>query len=65
MYAGAPGTFLLEECLRGGMATMTWFMRQFGDTIEAKADFDHYEAAARESAGRGRTGWSSCRTGTA
>jgi sugar (pentulose or hexulose) kinase len=23
MYAGAPGTFLLEECLRGGMATMT------------------------------------------
>ena len=48
MYAGAPGTFLLEECLRGGMATMTWFMRDFGDTFEAKADFDAYEAAARE-----------------
>lgn len=48
MYAGAPGTFLLEECLRGGMATMTWFMRNFGDTSEAKADYDRYEAAARE-----------------
>jgi xylulokinase len=48
MYAGAPGTFLLEECLRGGMATMTWFMRNFGDTLETKADFDRYEAAARE-----------------
>jgi xylulokinase len=48
MYAGAPGTFLLEECLRGGMATMTWFMRNFGDSFDAKADFDRYEAAARE-----------------
>jgi sugar (pentulose or hexulose) kinase len=48
MYAGAPGTFLLEECLRGGMATMTWFMRNFGDTAETKADYDRYEAAARE-----------------
>jgi xylulokinase len=48
MYAGAPGTFLLEECLRGGMATMTWFMRGFGDSLNAKADFDRYEAAARE-----------------
>lgn len=48
MYAGAPGTFLLEECLRGGMATMTWFMRRFGDTLETEADFDRYEAAARE-----------------
>jgi sugar (pentulose or hexulose) kinase len=48
MYAGAPGTFLLEECLRGGMATMTWFMRKFGDALEAKADFDRYEEAARD-----------------
>jgi sugar (pentulose or hexulose) kinase len=48
MYAGAPGTFLLEECLRGGMATMTWFMRNFGDTSETKADYDRYEAAARK-----------------
>jgi len=48
MYAGAPGTFLLEECLRGGMATMTWFLRELGDTFEAKADVDAYEAAARE-----------------
>lgn len=46
MYAGAPGTFLLEECLRGGMATMTWFMRNFGDTFEVEADFDRYEEAA-------------------
>ncbi len=48
MYAGAPGTFLLEECLRGGMATMTWFMSRFGDTLGAEADFDRYEAAARQ-----------------
>jgi sugar (pentulose or hexulose) kinase len=48
MYAGAPGTFLLEECLRGGMATMTWFMRSFGDALETKADFERYEAAARQ-----------------
>jgi xylulokinase len=48
MYAGAPGTFLLEECLRGGMATMTWFMRKFGDSFETRADFDRYETAARE-----------------
>jgi xylulokinase len=48
MYAGAPGTFLLEECLRGGMATMTWFMRNLGDAFNAKADFGDYEAAARE-----------------
>jgi len=48
MYAGAPGTFLLEECLRGGMATMTWFMRRFGDSFEEKADFDRYESASRE-----------------
>jgi xylulokinase len=48
MYAGAPGTFLLEECLRGGMATMTWFLRELGDTFETKADVDAYEAAARE-----------------
>ena len=47
MYAGAPGTFLLEECLRGGMATMTWFMRNFGDAFDTRADFDRYEAAAR------------------
>ena len=48
MYAGAPGTFLLEECLRGGMATMTWFLREIGDRFEAKADVEAYEAEARE-----------------
>ena len=48
MYAGAPGTFLLEECLRGGMATMTWFLREFGDTLGEEADVEAYEAAARE-----------------
>jgi sugar (pentulose or hexulose) kinase len=48
MYAGAPGTFLLEECLRGGMATMSWFLRRLGDTLDTKADVDAYEAAARE-----------------
>ncbi len=48
MDAGAPGTFLLEECLRGGMATMTWFLREIGDRFEAKADVEAYEAEARE-----------------
>ena len=48
LYAGAPNTFLLESVLRGGMATMTWFMRKFGDAFDVKADFDRYEAAARE-----------------
>ena len=27
---------------------MTWFMRNFGDNLDAKADFDRYEAAARK-----------------
>jgi sugar (pentulose or hexulose) kinase len=45
MYGGAPHTFLLESCLRGGTATMTWFTRFTGDE---EADFDRYEAAARE-----------------
>lgn len=48
LYAGAPDTFLLEGVLRGGMATMTWFMSRFGDSLDAKADFDRYEEAARE-----------------
>lgn len=47
LYGGAPGTYLLESVIRGGMATTTWFMRHFGDTVDGKADFDHYEAAAR------------------
>jgi sugar (pentulose or hexulose) kinase len=48
MYAGAPGTFLLEECLRGGMATMTWFMSGFAEGSDAKEDFDRYEEGARK-----------------
>jgi len=47
LYGGAPGTFLFENVLRGGLATMTWFMRHFGDTLGERADFDRYEAAAR------------------
>lgn len=48
LYGGAPGTFLLESVLRGGLATMTWFMQHFGDTLGEAADFDRYEQAARE-----------------
>jgi sugar (pentulose or hexulose) kinase len=48
LYGGAPGTFLFENVLRGGLATMTWFMRHFGDALGERADFDRYEAAARE-----------------
>jgi sugar (pentulose or hexulose) kinase len=45
LYGGAPHTFLLESCLRGGMATMSWFMRFAG---EDEPDFDRYEAASRQ-----------------
>jgi sugar (pentulose or hexulose) kinase len=48
LYGGAPNTFLFENVLRGGLATVTWFMRHFGDSFEERADFDRYEAAARE-----------------
>src|SRR6266508_2585396 len=48
LYGGAPNTFLFENVLRGGLATMTWFMRHFGDSLEERADFDRYEAAARD-----------------
>jgi len=48
LYGGAPGTFLFENVLRGGLATMRWFMRHFGDAVGERADFDRYEAAARE-----------------
>jgi sugar (pentulose or hexulose) kinase len=48
LYGGAPNTFLFENVLRGGLATMTWFMRRLGDSLEGPADFARYEAAARE-----------------
>lgn len=48
LYGAAPGTFLFENVLRGGLATMRWFMRQFGDSLGEGADFDRYEAAARD-----------------
>jgi sugar (pentulose or hexulose) kinase len=48
LYGGAPNTFLFENVLRGGLATMRWFMRHFGDSLDEQADFDRYEAAARE-----------------
>ena len=47
LYGGAPNTFLFENVLRGGLATMTWFMRHLGDRLDGPADFDRYEAAAR------------------
>ena len=48
LYGGAPNTFLFENVLRGGVATMTWFMRNLGDSLDEPARFDRYEAAARE-----------------
>ena len=48
LYGGAPNTFLFENVLRGGLATMTWFMRHFGGSLEEQADFGRYEAAARD-----------------
>ena len=55
LYAGSPGTFVLESVLRGGLATMTWFMSSLGDALEQPADFDRYEQAAGE-IGPGATG---------
>lgn len=47
--AGAiPGTYVLESVLRGGTATVTWFMDHFADPSLAGDPFDHYEAAAAE-----------------
>src|SRR6266511_1482378 len=43
LYGGAPNTFLFENVLRGGLATMRWFMRQFGDSRDEPADLDRYE----------------------
>jgi sugar (pentulose or hexulose) kinase len=48
LYGGAPNTFLFENVLRGGLATITWFMRHLGDSLEEPADLDRYEAAARD-----------------
>ncbi len=52
LYGGAPDTFLFENVLRGGLATMRWFMRHVadgtGDGLGGPASFDRYEAAARE-----------------
>ena len=56
LYGGAPGTFLFENVLRGGLATMRWFMRHvaasaddpLGEPLDDSASFDRYEAAARE-----------------
>src|SRR4029450_7398713 len=47
LYGGAPNTFLFENVLRGGLATMRWFMRQLGDAVGGRAGFARYEAAAR------------------
>lgn len=47
--AGAiPGTHALESVLRGGTATVTWFMDHFADPTLAGDPFAHYEAAASE-----------------
>lgn len=47
--AGAiPGTFVLESVLRGGTATVTWFMDHFADSSLTGDPFAHYEAAAAE-----------------
>jgi sugar (pentulose or hexulose) kinase len=43
-----PGTFVLESVLRGGTATVTWFMDHFADPRLGPGAFDDYEAAASE-----------------
>ena len=45
--AGAiPGKYVLESVLRGGTATVTWFMDHFADASLTGDRFAHYEAAA-------------------
>ncbi|MER3484628.1 MAG: xylulose kinase, partial [Chloroflexota bacterium] len=41
-----PGTYVLESVLRGGTATVTWFMEHFADPRLGPGAFAHYEAAA-------------------
>ncbi len=41
-----PGTYVLESVLRGGTATVTWFMEHFADPRHGPGAFNHYEAAA-------------------
>lgn len=41
-----PGTFVFESVLRGGTATVTWFMDHIADPTIAGDRFDHYEALA-------------------
>ncbi len=43
-----PGTFVLESVLRGGTATVSWFMEHFADPRLGSGAFDAYEAEARE-----------------
>ncbi|MDQ3610804.1 MAG: FGGY family carbohydrate kinase [Actinomycetota bacterium] len=45
LYGGIPDTFVLESVLRGGIATIAWFMEHFAEADHAD-DYDHYEAEA-------------------
>ena len=42
-----PGTFVLESVLRGGTATVSWFMDHFADPRLGPGAFDAYEAEAQ------------------
>jgi len=42
-----PGTFVLESVLRGGTATVSWFMEHFADPQLGPGAFDAYEEEAR------------------
>lgn len=41
-----PGTFVLESVLRGGTATVTWFMEHFADPRQGRDAYGYYEAEA-------------------
>ena len=43
-----PGTFVLESVLRGGTATVSWFMDHLADPTIGPDPFAAYEALARE-----------------
>ncbi len=43
-----PNTFVLESVLRGGTATVSWFMEHFADPRLGNDAFGHYEAEAQQ-----------------
>ncbi len=59
-----PGTFVLESVLRGGTATVSWFMDHFADPRLQGDGLRRSMSAKRPRCARARTDWCWCPTGT-